>query len=982
MESIALRYVGIERLPTRISRFDVEGFFALSRDDVQAIKANFRDDRQVGAALQLTFLRAAGRALDRLAVVPRPLLLYIGEALRVPAPTIASLQSIYRRTRTLYAHQSWAREYVGLSDFDDQARDDLRKILSVAASEAASVDELVRAAACWLYERRYLIPAERTLRDFAREAFAVIEQQALTAIEALVPRRQWTQLIGRLYAKRHGRAAATTVEWLKTAPARHSPSTLKDVLQKIALLREWKVDAWTLGTALSLARQRAYARSFASRPPSVSRRQLETSLIVEAICFLRITLLELTDQALQLASRRTVDLVRRAQTRAQVESQQSADALRGCLAQVARIVDDDSQSPEQRLQAIRQLLVAHSEIVSLSKAAQTRTALADDTGAVRALLWQLNDLPFEGRERDHGLRQWRALQSLYAAKVSELGPGCDSPVRSAWRNLVNDPDRKKAMRAFEASTLMSLRTSLRRGSVWVAHSYSFRDRDELLIPPSLWAEQRAQHIGLLHQSGEPRKFLDRLRDLVEAGLAALADAVDKGAVSIEAGQIRIPALTALDIDRAPLRTRDALFQAIGEAQLPEILVEVDAATGFSQRLLARQATDELELISLYAALLAHGTEVDAKSVAAMTPGIDPAHVSSSMRLLELPGRLRRANEAVLDFQSRHSIAQLWGDGATASADMMSLDASRHLWNARVDPRRRTYAAGVYTHVLNRHGIVYDMPVVLNERQTGAAIEGVERYNAEVNEDRARLTLLAVDTHGYTHMGMAVAKLLGLDLCPRLKSLAERKLYVPRNRNDFPDVLEPIVAREVSFKPIEQGWDDLLRLVASIKSGRVSAVVALQRLGSAAQGDLLHRAGDSLGKLLRTVFLCDYFSQSDFRREIHTLLNRGESVHQLQRAIYYGRIAPERGRRSDEMIAISGAHALLTNVVLAWNIAKMEQAVRSCRARGIRVEDDWLRRMGPAHFSHINFRGVLRFPLQNYRDALIAPRAKGVHKYAA
>ncbi len=34
--------------------------------------------------------------------------------------------------------------------------------------------------------------------------------------------------------------------------------------------------------------------------------------------------------------------------------------------------------------------------------------------------------------------------------------------------------------------------------------------------------------------------------------------------------------------------------------------------------------------------------------------------------------------------------------------------------------------------------------------------------------RARLgATLAVDTHGYTDLGMAVAKLLGFDLCPRL-----------------------------------------------------------------------------------------------------------------------------------------------------------------------------------------------------------------------
>ena len=56
---------------------------------------------------------------------------------------------------------------------------------------------------------------------------------------------------------------------------------------------------------------------------------------------------------------------------------------------------------------------------------------------------------------------------------------------------------------------------------------------------------------------------------------------------------------------------------------------------------------------------------------------------------------------------------------------------------------------------------------------------------------------------------------------------------------------------------------------------------MQRFGSAAHGDPAHRAVDQLGRLLRTLFLCDYFSNPEFRREIHTILNRGESVHQLR-----------------------------------------------------------------------------------------------------
>ena len=140
---------------------------------------------------------------------------------------------------------------------------------------------------------------------------------------------------------------------------------------------------------------------------------------------------------------------------------------------------------------------------------------------------------------------------------------------------------------------------------------------------------------------------------------------------------------------------------------------------------------------------------------------------------------------------------------------------------------------------------------------------------------------------------------------------------------------------------------------------------------------MHRTADQLGRLLRTIFLCDYFTNKEFRREIHTLLNRGESVHQLHRAIYYGKVSHERGRRRDEMKAISGSHALLTNIVIAWNTARMQGVVDRWRKDGQVIEDSWLRRMGPVHFGHINFRGTFRFSVERYADALLqkAPAAK-------
>jgi hypothetical protein len=76
-----------------------------------------------------------------------------------------------------------------------------------------------------------------------------------------------------------------------------------------------------------------------------------------------------------------------------------------------------------------------------------------------------------------------------------------------------------------------------------------------------------------------------------------------------------------------------------------------------------------------------------------------------------------------------------------------------------------------------------------------------------------------------------------------------------------------------------------------------------------------------------------------------------------------------------MAAISGAHALLTNIVLAWNTNRMDTVVTKLNRDGVGIEEDWLRRIGPAHFSHINFRGTFRFNVERYADVLVE-RAAG------
>ena len=70
--------------------------------------------------------------------------------------------------------------------------------------------------------------------------------------------------------------------------------------------------------------------------------------------------------------------------------------------------------------------------------------------------------------------------------------------------------------------------------------------------------------------------------------------------------------------------------------------------------------------------------------------------------------------------------------------------------------------------------------------------------------------------------MTLARLLGFDLCPRLKELKQRQFYVPRGFT-IPEELRAITIATVNIETIEAQWDALVRVAASVHAGHASAV---------------------------------------------------------------------------------------------------------------------------------------------------------------
>ena len=195
------------------------------------------------------------------------------------------------------------------------------------------------------------------------------------------------------------------------------------------------------------------------------------------------------------------------------------------------------------------------------------------------------------------------------------------------------------------------------------------------------------------------------------------------------------------------------------------------------------------------------------------------------------------------------------------------------------------------------------------------------------------------------------------------------LYLPTGfAGAAPEVLKPIMApTPVSRRVIGRGWDEFLRLGASVKDGWYPATDALDRYGAASRGDAVYETGAALGKLLLTLYLCDYLGNREFRYQILDLLNQGEAVHSLQRAIHNGSIPAKRGRTTQQLEAISGSLTLLANIVMTWNTHHIQ---RTADRDPSAFPNDVLSHIAPIGHGHINLRGVMTFDLSQNRSALL------------
>lgn len=232
------------------------------------------------------------------------------------------------------------------------------------------------------------------------------------------------------------------------------------------------------------------------------------------------------------------------------------------------------------------------------------------------------------------------------------------------------------------------------------------------------------------------------------------------------------------------------------------------------------------------------------------------------------------------------------------------------------------------------------------------IEGVLRHCTEMSVDRNY-----VDTHGQSEVAFAFCHLLGFQLMPRMKNIYSQKLYRPETGQPeaYPN-LQKIMTRPINWDLIEQQYDEMVKFATALRLGTAQTEDILRRFR---RNNLIHptyQALAELGKVIKTIFLCEYLNSPELRQEIHAGLNTVENWNSANSFIRYGKSGEfHTNALAEQEISMLALHLLQISLVY----------INTLMLQRILGEKDWLalmkpedmRGLSPLIYSHVNPYGL-------------------------
>lgn len=899
--------------------------------------------------------------------------------------------------RTRQRYQQLILDFYGFAPFDEAAK----KILSVEINTMARMHLKPRLIfdRCidFLIQCRKQVPTVRSLTDMIRAGLHERKMELVVLMDFHLTDEARTLLDELFTASDDQNRYCLTL--LKKLSQSTKPTRIKESISDFEILAALYSQLEGILSVLDLgvAGIRYYAGSVMKSEVFQIQRREANDRYIHAAAFVAHQFFRMQDNLVDLwlsvmasfqttASReykeRLLENRKAQQEQFQILARELQASVSGLIRDILSLTDDNSLSDAQKVAAIRAVL---------------------DRGGTGTLRRLKTDLETSGQDRswhdlleEHSLRLQNRLNPILRAlnfqssdRAARLFAAidyfrdCDGAVNErAPIDFLNADERAALTREdgtfrpslYKVLLFQHVTSTLKSGDLNLARSYKYRPMDSYLIDPERWKQEKTY---LLERSGltefaDPTPVLAKLDKALYTQYQATNDRVpDNLQLKFRTDGVFHIATPALDADEAD--TLGTMFPERHDVPLAQVLKTINNHCGMLGAFEHWQQTHIRQTAShpvLLAGIIGLGCGIGIRKMARISSRITESELEHAVNWRFSLDNIRVANDSVVKAMDQMELSNLYrreagtlhtaSDGQKFEVRGDSLHASRSF---------KYFGQGqgvsAYTFVDERHFLWHSLIISAADRESAYVIDGL------MHNDVVKSDIHSTDTHGYTEAVFGLTHLLGFSFAPRIKGIGKQRLYLFRGHDRSARQSWRIAPDNyINDTLIRENWDDLLRLVATIKLKENTASDIFRRLNSYSRQHALYQTLKAFGQIIKSDFILRYVDDVDLRQAIEKQLNKVELANKFSRAVAVGNPREFTQAEKEEQEIAESCNRLIKNSIICWNYLYLARQIE--KAQDLETTHKIRNMMAvhsPMSWAHINMLGEYDFSDEKLKDSL-------------
>jgi len=374
--------------------------------------------------------------------------------------------------------------------------------------------------------------------------------------------------------------------------------------------------------------------------------------------------------------------------------------------------------------------------------------------------------------------------------------------------------------------------------------------------------------------------------------------------------------------------------------------------------------------AIYAGVIGIGCAIGLRRMMRISRGITDGQLEHTVNWhLTLDG-LQAASDRIVRLLDRLELPNL----ARRLPHRLHTSSDGQKFEVRVDSLNANYSfkyfgkeqgVAAYTFRDERDLLWYSTVFSAAERESAYVIDGL-MHNEVVKSD-----IHSTDAFGFSELVFAVSHLLGFSYAPRFKNLQRQRLYIFKSRQRLDRSTWKIKpAGYADDEIVIQQWDEILRMIATIKLKEVTASDLFRRLNSYSKQHALYRALKAFGQVPKSLFTLQVIDDPVLRQAIEKQMDRIEHVHRFTRAVSVGNPREFLQAEKEDQELEEACKRLIKNCIICWNYLYLSQKLQEIKDTVSREALlDAVTHGSAVAWRHLNLLGEYDFSDEKLRDSV-------------